>query len=72
MDYRILSSLESVMFIGMFLVAIYLLIPNAVKFWRAWKTSGKLIQLSNSIASGIAAGFLLVADFLIFIRAIGI
>lgn len=70
MDYWVISSIESVVFIGLFLIAIYLLIPKAVKHWQSWKKSGKSICLSNSIGCGVVAFFLLLADLLKFIQAV--
>ncbi len=71
MDHWVLSSIESILFIGLFLVAIYLFIPKTVKFWRLWKESGKAIFLSNCVACGVGAFFLLAALFLMFIQAVG-
>lgn len=71
MDPWLLSFLESALYIGTFLAAIYFLIPRSIKFWRKWKESGNLICLSNAIAFGVTALFLLTADFLMFIRAVG-
>lgn len=70
MDDWILSLMESALFLGMFFVSIYLLIPKSVHFWRLWKESGKTIHLSNAVASAVAAFFLLCANFLMFIKAI--
>ncbi len=71
MDYWILSTIESVIFIGLFLAAIYLFVPKAIKFWRLWKESGKTIYLSNAIASGFGALLALSADFIKFIKTVG-
>ena len=71
MERWVLSAIESLIFIGMFLAAVYLFIPKGVKFWRLWKESGKTMFLSNAIASGVGAFFLLAALFLMFIQAIG-
>lgn len=71
MNYWLLNSVESVIFIGTFLIAIYLLVPKTVECWRLWKKSGKFIYLSNSVGAGVAATFLLIADLLIFLRAVG-
>ncbi len=70
MNYWFLSFIESAIFIGMFLISIYLLIPKSLKFWHLWKKTDKMIYFCNAVASGVAAFFLLAADFLIFIKAL--
>lgn len=71
MSSHLISALRSLLFIGMYLIAIYLLVPKGIKFWRLWKETGKTIHLSNAIGSAAGIFFLLAADFIIFIMAIG-
>lgn len=71
MDPLLLSGIESLLFIGMFLVAVYFFIPKAIKFWRLWEESKKAIFLSNCVTCGAGAFFLLSAAFLMFIQAVG-
>lgn len=70
MNYWFLSFIESAIFIGMFLISIYLLIPKSLKLWHLWKKTDKMIYFSNAIGTGVTAFFLLAADFLIFIKAL--
>jgi hypothetical protein len=65
-----LSLLDSAVFIGIFLIAVYILIPKTAKFWRLWKETEKTIHLSNAIASGVVAFSLLFANFILFLRAV--
>jgi hypothetical protein len=69
MESWLLSLLESVTFIGVFIIAIYVMVPLTLKNWQTWKKTGKSSSLSNSIAAGTAAFFLLIADLLIFTRS---
>lgn len=68
MDYRVFGLIEIVIFLGMFMMATYLLLPKAVIHFRLWKKTGKTIYLSSSFSGGIAILFLLTADFIMFIR----
>ena len=71
MVYHVISALKSVMFIGMYLIAMYLFVPKGIKFWRLWKETGRPLYFSNAISCAVGAFFLLSADFLIFMMAIG-
>jgi hypothetical protein len=70
MTYGMFSAIRSLLFIGTFLIAVLLLIPHTVKFWRLWKQTGKPIHLSSSVGAGIIAFFFIAADFLGFIMAV--
>ncbi|HSX10577.1 MAG TPA: hypothetical protein VLF94_02535 [Chlamydiales bacterium] len=69
MSYGIFSAMRSLVFIGTFLIAVLLLVPQAVKFWRLWKETGKPIHLSSAVGAGVIAFFFLAADFLGFMMA---
>ena len=68
MSYWVLSLTKSVLFIGMFVVAVSLCIPKGTSNWKKWKESGKSTDLSSSAASFCAALFFITADLLIFIK----
>jgi TRAP-type mannitol/chloroaromatic compound transport system permease small subunit len=55
MDYRSLSILESMFFIGLLLIAAYLLVPKAIEQWRLWKKTNKFSHLSTFILLGFVA-----------------
>lgn len=69
MSLEMVSILKSLAFIAMFLIATYLCIPNAIKFWFLWKETKKQKNLSIAINYLIGAFFLLSANFSIFIRS---
>lgn len=64
MTYGVFSLVRSCLFIGIYLIAITLLIPQAVKFWRLWKKTEKPVHLSSAVGAGVLAFFFLAADFL--------
>jgi O-antigen ligase len=70
MSYSVLSILESAVFIGFFLIAVYIFVPKAIKLGRLWKETNKTTHLTNAVAASVGAFFFLTADFLIFIRAV--
>jgi hypothetical protein len=69
MDYWMSSALESLLFIGMFLLATAVLIPKAVQLWRLWMTTGKPIYLSHAVATGIGGLFFLLGVLLMLLQA---
>jgi len=71
MTYGMFSAIRSVLFIGTYLLAIGFLIPKSVRCWRLWKETDKTVHLSNAVASGVSAFFLLSGDYLIFMTAVG-
>lgn len=70
MSYATISAMKSFVFIGSFLLAIAFLLPRSVKSWRLWKETGKYVHLSNSVAAGVVAFFLLAANFVTFMKAV--
>jgi hypothetical protein len=70
MSYSVLSIFDSAVFVGFFLIAVYIFVPKAVKFGRIWKQTNKSTHLTNAVAASVGAFFFLAADFFIFIRAV--
>ena len=58
------------LFIGLFLVAVYLLVPKPVEYYELWKKTGKSIHLSNFVASLFVLFLVFTANFLVFIRIV--
>ena len=71
MTFHLIDALKSFAFIGMAFIATYICIPKAIKFWTLWKETKNPTDLSAAITYAIAAFFLLSANFLIFMRAVG-
>ncbi len=71
MTYAMFSAVKSIIFIGLDTVSIGLLIPKSIQFWKLWKETGKSAELSKAIGSGVTAFFLLSADYLTFMMAVG-
>lgn len=69
MFWWVLSLLETVVFIGVFSIAFYLLLPKAMTSWNLWQKTGKLIHLSNAGACASGCFFLVSALFVRFIQA---
>ena len=69
MSPEILSLVESILFIGLFLIVFLVLVPRAIKKFRSWKISNKDSDLTLSIGFVVMSLFLLSGDFVIFIRA---
>ena len=70
MDFWILCAVTLIVFIGIFSIAIYLCIPKMVEGWHLWKKTDKSMYLSNAVAAGSAALFLLLAELVVFLRII--
>ena len=69
MDDWMHSALESLLCIGMFLIATWVLIPKAVRGARVWKKTGRSISLSHAVAAGTGALFLLLGVLLMLLQA---
>jgi hypothetical protein len=69
-DYWMLSILESILFLGMFFLAVFLCVPKTIKFWRLWKQTNKTIHLSNAVAMATVALFFLAGNLLMFLQAV--
>ncbi len=70
MSYETLSAMKSFVLIGTFLLATMFLVPKSAKSWRLWKETGKDAHLSNSVAAGAVAFFLLAANFVTFMKVV--
>lgn len=70
MSYEAISAMRSIVLVGTFLLAVAFLIPRSVKSWRLWKETGKYVHLSNSVAFGVVAFFLLAANFVTFMKVV--
>ncbi|MEN9654597.1 MAG: hypothetical protein RL235_709 [Chlamydiota bacterium] len=71
MSFAMISALKSLTAIGMLLIATCICIPNAIKFWVLWQDTKNQRNLSVAINYALGAFFLLSADFLVFMKAIG-
>lgn len=71
MTFQMISALRSLTFIGMFLIATCICIPNAIKFWVLWKETKKQKNLSIAITYAVGAFFLLSANFFVFMQVVG-
>ena len=70
MSYEMISAMKSFVLVGTFLLAVAFLIPRSVKSWRLWRETEKYVHLSNSVASGVLAFFLLAANFVTFMKVV--
>lgn len=70
MSYETISAMRSIVLVGTFLLAVAFLVPRSVKSWRLWKKTDKYVHLSNSVASGTVAFFLLAANFVTFMKVV--
>jgi len=70
MSYEVISVMKSILLVGTFLLAVLFLIPRSVKSWRLWRETDKYVHLSNSVASGVVAFFLLAANFVTFMKVV--
>lgn len=57
-----------VLFMVMWLLAVFLFIPQAIQCYSKWKKSARPIDLSVSIALVVGAFFLFAANFVMFIK----
>ena len=71
MTFEMIGILKSLIFIGMFFIASWICIPNAIKYWFLWKETRKQKNLSIAVVYALGAFFLLSGNFVVFIRAVG-
>lgn len=67
--YWIIAILRFIFFVGMFAIAMFVLLPKAVTFYSVWKKTGKMTYLSGAVAVLVIAFFFVAADFVMFIQA---
>jgi hypothetical protein len=70
MSHEAIGAIRSLVSIGIFLLAVSFCVPRSVKSWKLWKENDKYVHLSNAVAAGIVAFFLLAANFVMFMKAV--
>jgi uncharacterized protein YqgC (DUF456 family) len=67
LDSFMFTVLRTVFFVGMFSIAILILLPKAASFYLQWKNTGKSKYLSGAAACLAVAVFFLVANLVMFV-----
>ncbi len=69
MDYcLIFGVIQILIFLGMFMTALYILLPKTISLYSRWKTTGRVTYLSAAGAAAVVAFFFLAADFVMFLK----
>lgn len=70
MDIWVFNLFRISLLLGSFIIATYVVLPKAVKFFFLWKKTDKIIYLSSFVSLVVVMFFLLVAVFIMFIKSI--
>lgn len=70
MNCTLLLVLTISVWIGVLLIATYVILPKAIQSWQSWKKTSKSSALSNTIMCSIAILCLIGANWFLFLKAL--